>query len=181
VQLTRQHIAAAFPVLQLATNAPAQQFEHLLAAEFSAWTDNIEYAADLATVVMSHVTNGLYSALPHKLQTYRASLDIFLEVAPEDRSHLYIRAVAKASALRRSAMRFHQSLLATAREYDLPVPDSMTVAFSAPASVSCRTRLPTPVYLRLQAQARATNTSISEIIRERVLAKDGTDDGEDDT
>lgn len=172
--LTREHIALTFPTLgALALNTSDQVFGHLLASEIAGFTDNIEYAADIAVVIMSHVADAPYSELPRKLQSYRASIDLFLLVAPEERVTQYLRSIARATCLKRNARRFHQSLLASTRKFNLTIPDAMLAAFDAPATIDVHLRLPLPVHHSLKAQAKAAGISISELIREKLYAKDG--------
>lgn len=169
MRLTRDHIALTFPAMAvLPADTDTAMFTKVLAWQFAGWTLNAEYAADIAKVIMHHVTDAPYTALPRKLQSYRASIDLFFFVAEEPRITLYLRSIAHATNLKRSPARFHQSLLASARMRNLTIPKEMLAAIKAGPTKVVRVRFPLAYIQQLLAKAKATGTDLSTIIRERV-------------
>jgi len=170
MRLTPDIMALAFPAID--PEAPPGAFRASLFRQLCAFTDNIGYAEDMTDVIRSHIDDAPYSALPQRLQSYRASVDLFLMVAPEPRIVLYLRAIGLTLSMKRSPRRFHQALLAKAREYNLPIPTPMLAPQGAPVSVDVHLRLPLPVHHALLAKAHALGTTLSTLIREALYKQE---------
>ena len=162
-----------FPTIgALARNASPEAFQRLLAGELGAWTDNLPDAEDMARVLMRHVDKGLYSALPAKLVPYRATVDLFFQVAEEDRITLYIRAVALSLRAKRRPAAFRRALCGRTSEFKLRVPTHLYDDYSADRFTEpLKARFPLSVVAEIRMRAKAQDMSISEYIREAVYTR----------
>lgn len=173
MRITLDDLARTFPTLgALARNTTPQVFKTLLVSELGAYSDNLAYCEDIAAVLINHIHDGLYTDLTYRLQSYRATVDLFVSVAPPDRISVYIRSIARALAMPRSPRMFRRHLQSCARQFQLVIPESFLTgreeAFTRPVQI----RLPITMYQDLKARAKAQKTSVSDLIREALYAQE---------
>ena len=167
MRLTRDHIIDTFPVLaMLHPLASREIFEAQLARAFAGHSDNLPYGSDLAKVVMSHVYDDPYSALPAKLQSYRASVDLFIECAAEKFIRTYIRIIARTMQRQRRPRVFRNSLISQAHSANLPISSALLGDQPDKYSRVIQVRLTEPFYSTVKARARALGVTPSGFIRE---------------
>lgn len=173
MRLTRQHLYDAYPTLSLLGRSLTDTgLRDLLAMELGAFTLNQDYASDMATVLMSHIANGLYSDLPAKLVAFRATVDIFFELMTEERAPMYLRSVAMALHYARRPAVFRRHLCARANSFRLVVPKHLYDQFGETRfSAFVKLRLPSSLVSEIKVRAQAQGSCLSEYIREAIYTR----------
>lgn len=171
MRLTRTHLNQVFPTLR--DNLTTDLYQRTLKLGLVPFTNNWEYAEDMARAIMSHVRDEPYTALPSRIIAHRAIIDTFTAMANDVTAPSYIRAICTALERSPKPRSFRRYLVQQAKKKMLDFPASLEVPDDGLHSRVIRIRMPDLVYRELEARCKAKGLNLSDYMRQLIYtAKD---------
>ena len=155
--ITVKDLKETFPVLKILADEAILRQPHYIASEMAGISGNYNYAFDIAEVLISYIQETPYSSLKQTQTAYRATVELFLQLAQPGDKHTasYIRSIARATEFKRTAAAFRIALIGSSRKFKLPIPSALLETKADNLSVCARVRLPAALLAAATAKAEA--------------------------